>query len=433
MSLGHKTVASAPRKRGIVLSETNFGDPLEGDFERMARRRFQNPNPFREGNWWWINPWQDVFREGRLTRKRKRMKVAPATLSEREARKIASELLRPMNQGLETIGSAMFFGAYVEGTYRSTVLPLLASKTRNNYEYVLSRNLLPMFSNTSMRDLNTLTLQKYFSSLKASHTSASKIKDVLASVMASAVRFGVIVKNPLIGVQLVPSRTGKQTKPILTPDQFSQLVDLIAEPYSTMVYVCVLAGLRVSELVALKWEDVHPDALTIDERFCRGDWGCPKTTASGATVGVDESVIQRIQQLKGREVTINWGARGAKKTFKLVSSDTPHDLVFQSLRTGAPMSDHNILTRHIKPAGRKLGVGFVNWQVLRRSYATWLVQSGADPKAVQGLMRHSRISTTMDIYAQFVPESQRRAVGKMMDMVTEHKVRAAEAKSDAIN
>jgi site-specific recombinase XerD len=45
------------------------------------------------------------------------------------------------------------------------------------------------------------------------------------------------------------------------------------------------------------------------------------------------------------------------------------------------------------------------------------VQSGADPKAVQGLMRHSRISTTMDIYAQFVPESQRRALALMDEMI----------------
>jgi integrase len=138
-------------------------------------------------------------------------------------------------------------------------------------------------------------------------------------------------------------------------------------------------------------------------------------------------------QLTGMEVTINWGARGAQKTFKLVSSDAPNDLVFQSLRKGAPMSDHNILSRHIKPAGQKLGIGFVNWQVLRRSYATWLAQAGADPKAVQGLMRHSRIGTTMDIYAQFVPESQRRAVVRMMDMVTERQLKAAEAKSAAIN
>ena len=81
------------------------------------------------------------------------------------------------------------------------------------------------------------------------------------------------------------------------------------------------------------------------------------------------------------------------------------------------MSDHNILSRHIKPAARRLGLPWMNWQVLRRSYGTWMVEAGADPKAVQAQMRHSRISTTMDIYAQPVPESQRRAVARTMDMV----------------
>jgi hypothetical protein len=37
------------------------------------------------------------------------------------------------------------------------------------------------------------------------------------------------------------------------------------------------------------------------------------------------------------------------------------------------------------------------------------------PKSVQGQMRHSRISTTLDIYAQMVPVSQRRAVEKLSE------------------
>jgi hypothetical protein len=118
-----------------LAHEAHSSLPLKG-IERMARRRFQNPKPFREGKWWWINPRQDEFKEGRLTRRKKRMKVAPATLPEREARKIAAEMLRPMNQGLESIGSATEFGAYVSSTYRGTTLPLLASTTRNNYERV---------------------------------------------------------------------------------------------------------------------------------------------------------------------------------------------------------------------------------------------------------------------------------------------------------
>ena len=41
------------------------------------------------------------------------------------------------------------------------------------------------------------------------------------------------------------------------------------------------------------------------------------------------------------------------------------DLVFQSVRDGKPIRDNNILTRFIRPAARKLGLGWVNWRGLR--------------------------------------------------------------------
>ena len=92
----------------------------------------------------------------------------------------------------------------------------------------------------------------------------------------------------------------------------------------------------------------------------------------------------------------------------------PNDLVFQGLRNRlAPMRDNNILSRHIKPAGRKIGLDFVNWRCLRTSHATWLKLAGADVKDAQAQMRHSRASTTLDIYQQFVPESQQRVVDKL--------------------
>ena len=52
-----------------------------------------------------------------------------------------------------------------------------------------------------------------------------------------------------------------------------------------------------------------------------------------------------------------------------------------------------------------------------RSCATWLQQAGVDMKDAQGLLRHSRASTTQDIYQQIVPESQRKAVAKLTDFV----------------
>jgi hypothetical protein len=49
----------------------------------MARRRFQDPKPKREGNYWYLRVWQDAFVGGVSTRKRQRIKIAPASTPER--------------------------------------------------------------------------------------------------------------------------------------------------------------------------------------------------------------------------------------------------------------------------------------------------------------------------------------------------------------
>ena len=182
-----------------------------------------------------------------------------------------------------------------------------------------------------------------------------------------------------------------------------------------MVFVAVYTGLRVSELIGLRWRNVHADSISIEERYCRGDFGPPKSAASNATIAVNQVVIARIHRLKTLVISVKAGR--AIRRYQAVKHDGPDDLVFQSPVKGAPMRDNNILARHMKPAARKLGIGGVNWQVLRRSFATWLKMAGADVKDAQALMRHSRASTTLDIYQQFVPESQRQVVDQLTTLV----------------
>jgi integrase len=73
--------------------------------------------------------------------------------------------------------------------------------------------------------------------------------------------------------------------------------------------------------------------------------------------------------------------------------------------------------------------GMVSLCIVGNPYLIWLRQScsyfpvtGADPKSVQGQMRHSRISTTMDIYAQIVPAAQRQAIKKLADFACHTRV-----------
>jgi integrase len=424
--------------RGTLLGKANFDRPSpRGELEAMARRRFQDPEPELVGNWWQIRVYRDEYFNGRRVRKRKRIRLAPASMPIREVQKIKAEYLRPLNQGLISVGSATPFEGFVNTVYKTTALPLLASSTQDRYRGIVDLYLIPTFGSLCLRDLTPLTLQKYISGFQISEPSdikqrnpephggakrrlgresVDKIRDVLSSVLGSAVKYGFLVTNPAEAVQLPPSRRGaRKHKPFIRPEEFSALVELIKEPYATMVYVAVYTGLRVSEVIALRWSNIHEQSITIDERYCRGDWAAPKSDASNTTIPVNRKVIERIQRL--RTLTVEVKAGRAIRRYQAVKSDGPDDLVFQSVQRGCPMRDNNILARHIKPAGRKLGIGWINWLVLRRSYATWLRMVGTDPRDRQSLMRHSRFTTTAEIYEQDLPESQLRAVEKLSGLV----------------
>jgi integrase len=226
--------------------------------------------------------------------------------------------------------------------------------------------------------------------------SKDKIRDVLARVLKKAARkYGLLEGNPMEMIQLPSDTTGKRRKmPYLTPEQFDELVTAMPEPYSTMVYVAIYTGLRISELVALRWQDLGCDSITGERRYCRGDWSKPKSRASNATIAVDRHVIERIHRLKSLTVEVKAGL--AVRHYRVVKPNGPNpELVFQSVKGGKPMRDNNVLTRFLKPSARKLGLGFANWRCLRTSRATWMVEAGANVKDVQGLMRHSQIQTTL--------------------------------------
>jgi integrase len=116
---------------------------------------------------------------------------------------------------------------------------------------MISKYVEPRFGRQSLRDLPRLTLQQYFSGMagKVSYPTISKIRDVLSSILRSAVDVDYLSKNPMEGLRLPLDKRPRQPKPTITPEQFNNLVQLVAEPYATMLYVSVCTGLRISELI----------------------------------------------------------------------------------------------------------------------------------------------------------------------------------------
>jgi integrase len=99
--------------------------------------------------------------------------------------------------------------------------------------------------------------------------------------------------------------------------------------------------------------------------------------------------------------------------------------VFASHRLkGAQPREGNLMAAdYLRPAAVRAGViktdykGRFGWHNFRHSLASHLVTSGTDAKTVQELLRHSKVQTTLDLYAQSIPTERIAAQGRMLEAI----------------
>ena len=231
-----KKACTAFHGRGKLETEASCRQTAER-IAALARRRYQQPEPFVRGNWWILTYWQDVFEAGEIKRKKMWKKIAPSSASYRETKKLADEILRPLNTELSDVPSATPFRKMTHD-YIEVILPTFAKPTRDRYLDVINKNLLPAFGSLSLRDVTPQTVQQYFSGLgplNLARASMEKILTVLRSIFKISIAWNLLSENPAKNVLLLDDHRGEITKPHLTAVQFFTLLAHLTEPYATMV------------------------------------------------------------------------------------------------------------------------------------------------------------------------------------------------------
>jgi integrase len=169
-----------------------------------------------------------------------------------------------------------------------------------------------------------------------------------------------------------------------------------------MVLVAGCLGLRVSEIVALKWDDFDfPGlALLVQRSIVHGRVGDVKTEYSRDSVPLDPALVEALMQHKERWFT------------------SPAGWLFANPVTERPYHQEQIQKRHIRKAGiaAKIG-GDIRWHTFRHSYRSWPDETGAPLTIQKELMRHASIQTTMNIYGKAMTDTKRQAHRKVVEMV----------------
>ena len=171
-----------------------------------------------------------------------------------------------------------------------------------------------------------------------------------------------------------------------------------------MVFLDAATGLRRSELLALKWEDVDFERLHIKVRrsIYLSVVGNCKTEASRKPVPMDLTLASELWSWKQ-----DCGYR------------QPSDWLFASphSRGRNPYWPDIVLSRVIRPAAARAGIRTrIGWHTFRHSFSSMLIANGENVKVVQELMRHASCRCTLEIYSQARIQAKRE-ITRVVEMI----------------
>ncbi len=267
--------------------------------------------------------------------------------------------------------------------------------TQRAYRSFFNNHVRPKWGSEFVQNVKTMAVQDWLDSYPHSRQVKAHIRRYMHVLFNQAIRWEILERNPIDLVRQSSKRL--KTPRTLTPVEFKALVGQLGEPYKTMVVTITCLGLRVCELLALRWGDIDFESLTvsIQQSIVAGEVNPTKTEASEGTLPLDPDLAETLLQHKGQAT---------------YTADT--DYVFAG-DTGKPRWKDSILADYLKPAAARAKIGIVGWHTFRRTYSTLLHAFGTAPVVQKELLRHADIRTTLDLYTRAVSEDKRTASSKV--------------------
>jgi integrase len=369
-------------------------------------RRYQIGCLYREKRKSGPDVWVFRYRDGQSNRKE-----IIGTVEQFATRKAAMKACEPLRAkiNLDTRSPR----TVVELVSHYTVHELPKGKffsTQAAYRCYLKIWILPRWGESSLSDVSAVAVESWLEGLSLAPGSRAKIRNVMSAVFKHAMRHEWIGRNP---ITLVRQSAKRQRIPeVLTVEEIRALIRELAQPYRTLVFLAAVTGMRVSELLALKWEDVRFDTseIILSRSIVHQRIGIMKTEASRKPLPLDAGLADVLQ---------NWRRQCAY--------NQPGDWIFASpdKRGKQPYWPENVLRRYIRPAAQRAGIRkHIGFHTLRHSFATILRTNREDVKTAQELLRHANSRITLDTYSQAISpiklEAQRKVVETLFVPMCSH-------------
>ena len=302
--------------------------------------------------------------------------------------------------------------------------------TYESYYYCLNKHIIPYFKENNIFFITEEEAKKFCghinSNSELSHSYKIKILQILKTAIKEILDTGGEKQTILDALKLPKCQEEYKKVEIFSVYEQSLIEDILLKGgtnLDTGLMICLYTGIRLGELCALKWEDVDLETklISINKTLLRTRnfddtdnktkliLNSPKSRSSIRNIPLPEFLCQMIYGLSS-------GAN-AKEDFVLSNSPLP--------------IDPRTVQRYHEKVLQKACIDHRKFHAIRHTFATRALELGIDIRTLSDILGHSKISTTLDIYAHSLLEQKRLAISKMNSLHT--KKMAIVAKSKAVN
>jgi integrase len=342
--------------------------------------------------------------------KRRSKKIG--TTSQYPTKSAAWSAAKPLRDAVEnhkpnSICSGVTTVSALVGQYRAERMPSRSS-TQRGYNAWLDNHVLPHWGDRLLTELQARPVELWLQSLSLAPKSKLHIRGLLSILWDYAMWRGDVPteRNPM---ELVTIKGA--TKPVrkprsLTADQFQAVLKALGDDacLRTMLLVALSFGLRISEVLGLKWKDVNwlDQTISIERGVVKQIVDDVKSAHSAKTMVIADELLNVLKQWK-----------------QTTQFSFPEDWIFASpVKLGRQPLSYTHVWESLDVAAKTAGIGHISSHSFRHTYRTWLDSVGTPVGVQQKLMRHADIRTTMNLYGEAMTDDMRQAHQKIVRLAT---------------
>jgi integrase len=349
-------------------------------------------------------------------RRRRLYKVFKGT--RKEAEHALSKLIQDADSAPLIDPSRETVGAFLERWLRDYVQANVAPKTRMYYSQVVRQHIVPRLGRKKLQQLRSVDIveaERFWleegwlrtaTQRGLSAKSVANIHRILHLALRHAVDWKLLAANPIEGVR--PPRWERKEQAWLDLDQARSLVHHLENTSAgTAVLVKLSTGLRMGELLGLRWREIDFGARSIalqqQLQWIAGQgyvMRAVKSHRSRRPVSIDADLVDVLRAYKVRQNEIRLQAGELWQQ---------SDLVFAN-EVGRYLTPDQV-RRALLRALRDASLPRIRPHDLRHTHASVLLRLRTPMKVVQERLGHSSYAITADIYSHVAPDLQEQAAG----------------------